>query len=459
VSDDKDLITDTVELNSYIKDHDALVTDTYQDFWNAYSCNSRILDTTLVPSKSLNKPDYRIATNYPRYVVDTYNGFARGIPVKVSSDEESVTEFVRHVSDINDLDNVNIEIHKAKCIFGEAYQIVYMDEDGEIGTIASDPLESFPIYNNSIKPKLRYFVRTYYDEDGNRHGSISDDTHVYYFDISGGEIVYTEQYEHGFPSVPAIVYTMNSARIGLVEVILPMCDALDKIISEKMNDVDSFSDAIMKVIGPKLTEKQVTDLRDRRIINIDGTEAQNSTVEFLSRQSGDDTQEHLIDHLIDMIHTVSMVCNISDDTFATSSGIALKMKMQTMTNLASGDWLIDRSAMKRFWELVFGHAATSVNEEEWSALQFNHTLNYPDDQSYAADTATKLSGIVSHRTQLAVLPASIVPDIDKELEQIAKEEEDGTSVDTSDDTTDTSTESSNISTDTSTEDTQTDLGE
>lgn len=420
ISDDKDMINDVSLLKKYINKHDTMINDTYKKLWNAYSCNARILDTQAVPAKANYKPDYRIAVNYPRYIVDTYSGFARGIPVKIISDDSALMEYINAVIDNNDMDDVFAELHKLKCIFGESYQIAYIDEDGEVGSVPVGPMDAFPVYDNSIRPRLRYFVRTYYDEDNKRHGSISDDENVYYFDYEG-DIVYTETRPHGFGAVPVVVYTMNSARIGLIATVLSMCDAYDKAISEKMNDVDAFADAIMKVLGSTLTEDQMRDLRSKRIINVGGKDGSNVIVDFLARPSGDTTQEHLLERLEKLIFTISMVCNVSDDNFATSSGIALKMKMTPMSNLAAGDWRLDQSSMKKFWRMVLRNPVNSFSEDDAVSLTFNHYLNYPEDQADAVATAKGLDGIVSRRTQISVLPSSIVSDVAAELEQIETE--------------------------------------
>lgn len=422
ISDSKDLIADTSLLQKYIAQHDNAVNNRYVKFWNAYACRAKILDTSLIPKKAMNKPDYRIAVNYPRYIVDTFNGFACGISPTASSEDDTVNDYINTIWDANDLDDVNSELHRLKCIFGESYQIVYVDEYGEIATVASDPLESFPVYDNSIRPRLRYFVRTYYDEDNKRHGSISDDTNVYYFDFDAG-IHFTEIHPHGFDGVPAIVYTMNKARIGLIEPVLDMCNAYDKAISEKMDDVDSFADAIMKVLGTMLTEDQINDLRDKRIINIGGRDGSQVIVDFMQRPSGDATQEHLLERLEKLIFTIAMVCNVSDNNFATSSGIALRMKMSPMQNLAAGDWRLDQSSMKAFWRLVFSNPVNVISPDAWQTMEFKHYLNYPDDVESAADVAVKLSDVVSKRTQLGILPTSIVPDVDAELEKINAETE------------------------------------
>ena len=432
VSDDKDLIADVELLKSYIKKHDSLVAGRFKVLGDAYACRPAILDYTKNPKKKADhKPDHRVSANFPRYIVDTYCGFSRGIPVSVSvasnnSETETrgeLAEFVREIIDYNDLDDVNTELHRLKCIFGESYQLAYVDEMGEVATVAVSPIDSFPVYDNSIKPRLRYFVRTYVDEDNLTHGTISDDTYVYYFDMPDGEIVFTDSRPHGFGSVPVIVYTMNSDRIGLIEVVLSLADKYDKTLSEKMNDVDSFADAILSILGATLSRDQVADLRDRRIINIGGPDGSNSSVQFLARPSGDTTQENFLERVERLIFTVSMVCNVADDNFATSSGIALKMKMQPMANLAAGDWRRDQASMKAFWRLVCANPVTSLNADDWKLLKFQNDLNYPDNSTDAADLATKLDGVISHRTQLEILPASIVADVDEELKRIEEETE------------------------------------
>ena len=124
-----------------------------------------------------------------------------------------------------------------------------------------------------------------------------------------------------------------------------------------------------------------------------------------------------------LIFTIAMVCNVSDNNFATSSGIALRMKMSPMQNLAAGDWRLDQASMKTFWRLVFSNPVNAISPDAWQTMEFKHYLNYPDDVESAADVAVKLSDVVSKRTQLGILPTSIVPDVDAELEEINAETE------------------------------------
>jgi len=403
-------------LIQYIRKNDAKTNQRYKKLWNAYSGDFEIYHK---PPKPAYKPDNRLAVNFPRHIVDSFEGFFLGIPIKVSSTDEAVMEYVNAVDAANDSDDINSELSTIVSIFGRGYRIIFVDEDGDIGTAYLDPMESFAVYNESIKPRMRYFVRTYLDANKVRRGSISDDTTVRYFSMEGGELKWLEEYPHGFSSVPAIEFVQNRARTGLFEPVLPLCNSYNKILSEKANDVDYFADAYLKAQGMNIDKETIKFMRENRIINAKGTNAEKAIIEFLQKPSDDDTQEHLLDRIERMIFTIAMVCNISDDDFATSSGIALKYKLLPMTNLAARKWRKFASGLNEYYKLMCSNPVTPLEADDWTTLMYTHNLNFPANIYDEAETAVRLKGVTSKRTQLSVL--SIVDDVDAELEQMAKE--------------------------------------
>ena len=335
-------------LIQYIRKNDAKTNQRYKKLWNAYSGDFEIYHK---PPKPAYKPDNRLAVNFPRHIVDSFEGFFLGIPIKISSTDEAVMEYVNAVDAANDSDDINSELSTIVSIFGRGYRIIFVDEDGDIGTAYLDPMESFAVYNESIKPRMRYFVRTYLDANKVRRGSISDDTTVRYFSMEGGELKWLEEYPHGFSSVPAIEFVQNRARTGLFEPVLPLCNSYNKILSEKANDVDAFAEAYLAILGTEVDEEGVHRIRDDRIINIYGTDdAKEILVQFLTKPTADGTQENLLQREEDLIYRTSMVANISDETFGSAtSGKALKFKVWAMSNLAQTfDNKILKSLKKRY---------------------------------------------------------------------------------------------------------------
>ena len=410
-------IMDEIQLAKYIAKNDEKVAQKYKKLQRAYETDYDIFHQAKKPDY---KPDNRIAVNFAKYITDTMNGFFIGIPIKVSSTDSSVDDYINYLDVYNDQDDNNAELAKIMKIYGRGYEMYFVDENGEIGITYLDPMESFMVYDESILMRPRYFVRIYKDSEGIRHGSISNETTVQYFDIDGGlHFRADEEKVHGFDGVPATEYIENSERQGIFESVLSMIDAYNKALSEKANDVDYFADAYLKVLGTTVDNEDVKFIRDNRIVNFEGDGSDKIIAEFMEKPNSDTTQENLLERLERLIFQISMVANISDENFGTASGIAMKYKLQSMSNLEKTKERKFAAGMNRRYQLLFGHPASKVPADAWIQLQYKFTPNIPANLQEEAQIASQLEGIVSHETQLKVISA--VENVKGELDKIEEE--------------------------------------
>lgn len=148
---------------------------------------------------------------------------------------------------------------------------------------------------------------------------------------------------------------------------------------------------------------------------------QGLVVEFMQKPNADTSQENLLNRLERLIYQISMVANINDENFGTSSGIALKYKLLSMTNLAKTKERKFVSGMNRRYRLIFSNPVSMMNKDAWVGIKYNFTFNIPANLSDEATVATQLEGIVSKETQLSVL--SIVDDVQSEMDKINAEDE------------------------------------
>ena len=415
IADDEELTID--ELSKFINKHRSFSRKKLEPLLNAYETKYKIFDEDPKPEW---KPDNRIAVNFAKYIVDTFNGFFIGNPIKVTSKNKVVDDYINMLDKYNDQDDNNAELSKMCDIFGFAYEMYFVDENGEIGITYVSPMESFIIYDDSVLERPKYFVRMYIDSDKVMHGSVSDDTYVRYFADDGGlHFLDDDNKPHGFSGVPATEYRENEERIGLFSPVMTMIDAYNKAISEKANDVDYFADAYLKILGAALNDDEIKKLRENRIINFDGDDSDKLVVEFLQKPNGDTTQENLINRLEKLIFQISMVANISDEDFGTSSGISLKYKLQAMSNLAKTKERKFTSGMNRRYMLIFSNPVNKMKKDDWLDIEYKFTFNYPANLLEEAQIAAQLSGIVSKETQLKIISA--VEDVQEELNKIEKE--------------------------------------
>ena len=379
-----------------------------------------------LPPKPEYKPDKRIAVNFAKYITDTMNGFFIGIPIKVMCDEDkAVADYVEFLDQYNDQDDNNAELSKMCSIYGKAYEMYYVDDLGNIGITYLSPEEAFMIYDDSILERPRYFCRVYKDADDIVYVSVSDDTRVRYLSMEGGlHWLPGEEKNHGFEGVPATEYRENEEEIGIFEPVLTMINEYNEAVSEKANDVAYFADAYLKVLGAKVLPDNLQQIRDNRIINFEGLlDNGQLEVDFLQKPDGDTSQEHLLDRLEKLIFQISMVANISDENFGSSSGIALKYKLQAMSNLALTKQRKFTSGMNRRYMLIFSNPVSGMKKDDWVKLTYRFTQNIPSNLLEESQIAGNLAGIVSQQTQLSIL--SCVDNVQQEIEQIKQDEEEG----------------------------------
>lgn len=421
LSNDEEL--DIQTLSEFISDHDYWVSKRYKPLMDAYMNKYPIF---YMPPKPEFKPDKRIAVNFAKYITDTMNGFFLGIPIKVGSDDPAVAEYVEFLDRYNDQDDNNSELSKICSIYGKGYEMYYVDELGNVGITYLSPEEAFMIYDDSILERPRYFCRIYEDADDTVYISVSDEKSVRYASMTGGlHWIPEDEKIHGFDGVPATEYRENEEEIGIFEPVLTMINEYNEAISEKANDVAYFADAYMKILGAKFDDEVLGQVRNNRIINFPGTMGNGNelVVDFLQKPDGDTSQEHLLDRLERLIFQISMVANISDENFGSSSGIALKYKLQAMSNLALTKQRKFTSGMNRRYKLIFSNPASGMKADDWVKLDYTFTQNMPANLLEESQIAGNLAGIVSQQTQLSVL--SCVDNVQQEIEQIQQEEEDG----------------------------------
>ena len=414
-------------LSSLIAKHKELVTKYYKPLDDAYKGRYKIFT---LPKKPAWKPDNRIALNYAKYISDTFTGFFLGIPAKLTvNDEEgeAIKDYVEYLDSYNSQDMVNSELAKISSNLGTAYEMYYNDEDGEVGTLCLSPMEAFMVYDDSILGHEMFFVRYTKGADNIERGSYSDDSIVRHFELKGGIHWTDEETQHYFGGVPATEYPHNTERMSIYEDSLSAIDALNKAISEKANDIEYFSDAYLKIVGPKIGKDDTNYIRDTRVINLYKNPGSDDTVqldaEFLAKPDADTSQEHLIDRLHTEIFQLSMVANISDESFGTASGVALKYKLHAMYNLFRTKERKFKAGFDRRYRLIFSSPIAKthgVAAEDWVKVSATFTPNFPANVTEEADNAAKLSGIVSRETQLSLL--SFVEDAGAELERLQEDE-------------------------------------
>lgn len=397
-------------LGEILADHRSRLLPRYEGLRDAYEGKHAILEKR---AKDKYKPDNRLVTNFQRQIVDTMVGFFLGVPVRLSGDgspeSDAAVEWLEDWGARVGSDDLDAELSKTCDIYGSAYEVMWRDADALPRSSVATPMGCLMVFDDTVARRPMYAARFFLDTnrfDGEAdclRGTLYTPTEEITFEDRGG-IRFGDATPHGFPGVPVVEYVENEERRGLFEGVESLIDAYEDAISEKANDVDYYADAYLAILGAKLDEQTLNALRDNRIINLSGSDADKVLVQFLSKPEADGTQENLLSRLERLIYSLSMVADISDEDFGTASGIAIRYRLQAMSDLALVKERKFRRGLRERWRLLFGYAAnTQVADGEWLVVTPIFTRNLPTNLVEEAQVAAQLSGIVSEETQLSVL--------------------------------------------------------
>lgn len=440
-----DNIDDVLNIINY---HETYIADKYTIKRDYYK--GRHHGIINAPEKEMNKPDNRLVFNLPKKLVNTFNGYFAGEPVSIkyqsdtdgSSDNDSLNDKIQSWLSDNDYADVFSEWSKQADIYGRSYLRLYQ-VNSEIKMTVCSPRDTIIVYDDSVEHKpicaIRYSTSLI-------EGTLITATQDYQFeqqsDSGGlaftnleankdGEMVIAPKDVHTFPILPVIELEEDDERTGIFDDVISLIDAIDFVQSAKDNDISSFSNEYMVVKGQKLTAEQVRDITDNRLINLyQNSKASFNTnnpiqpsVEFLTPDSNDETQEHFLDRVIDQVYQISQVVNLNDSNFGMSaqsiSGVALLQRYQPMQAKARTKALKMDKALRQVFTILFAswNAGAKVSD-----LTFDHKQSIPHNVLEEAQTVATLNGQVSDVTKLSYL--SGIDDPQKEVDRLDKQNKD-----------------------------------
>lgn len=400
-------------------------------------------------------PDNRRIVNMPKKLVDSFNGYFIGTPIDIAyqdpSDEETaesnkVNDLITAMTKHQVLDDVFTEASKWSSVYGRAYLYLYTDEKAYPYITFLDPLNTFMVYDNTIRDKPLFGVTySYYpDNEGNEalHGQLIEVNDTVPFSNSAtanDSLIFDEkpdpdtgvddQLAHPFDQLPMAEIMDNEERIGVFDDLISLVDDLDSAMSAKANDSDSFAASVLKVINSELDDDQLEEIKSSRILNLYLDKAWADTdeskalptpdAEFMEKPTGDQLQENQIQHDTDFIYQVAQIPNLDNIDFSTSAAQALDFKIHSMKIKALNKETKMKKALTQIWACALQAQGIDVNDVDNLEYTFNFTI--PHNLLAEAQTANELQSTTSQETAIASL--SNVPDAKKEMQKISAEQD------------------------------------
>ena len=371
------------------------------------------------------RPCNIIVCNFIKNIVDTYEGYAVGIPVTYSNPEEGDRfDILEDILDYNDVADEDAELFREGLIFGRGAEICYIDEDKKVRFKTLDSREVIPVYDNTLNGDLLYAVRFWVDDlvenlTDTYMVEVYDEKFItkYRSNMNFSSFEFIERIPHYFGQVPVTFFSLNKEEEGIADPVFSLQDAYNSLISDSIDDWDAFCDAYLVLKGATADEEDLAAMKKFRTLILD----QGDSAEYLTKATNTTEIEHLLETVESKIREMSACPNFASETFGTSSGIAIKYRCMAMENKTASILNNFKKALQRRIELISAINTLTDGEAMWRDVQITFTRNIPVNQTEIAQEINSLRGLVSDYTLLSQLP--FIPDPAAELELLAKEKE------------------------------------
>ena len=376
---------------------------------------------TLKQPTDTGKPANKIITNFCHTITDTYEGYLTGVPIQYSNDN---FDEILNILKYNDVKNEDGEFLRQGLIFGRSFEICYIDEDKKQRFRTLDPRECIPIYDNTLNNNLLYVIRFWrsdmFDKSNEEYivevyGAQS--TKRYKSNVGFSSFTLIEEVPNFYGQCPITVFSLNTEEESIFHNIMSLQDAYNTLLSSEIDDWESFCDAYMILKGAAIDEEEMENMKKHRLLIMD-TDAE---AQYLTKDVNDVQIRNMLQLVNDNIHKIACCPDFSQESFGTSSGIALRYRLLGFENNAAAIESNFKMALQRRIELLCSIIQLTGGEALWRDVKITFYRNLPINLEETSTIVNNLRGLVSDETLLSQIP--FISDVEEEMKKLAKQKE------------------------------------
>lgn len=386
------------------------------------------------------KRENRLVCNHAKDISDTASSYFIGNPVTYKSDADikDLTDALETAgADETDGDN-GLDLS----IYGLAYEYVYVKENENNLQIKNlSPENTFMVKDDSIEENELFAVYYYVRKDDSGTGpehymaTILTPNYKYELDIQNCDdlqLTTEPPVPHYLGEIPVIEYLNNKLAIGDFELQIPLIDAYNALMSDRITDKEQFIDAILAIYGTLLSDedepgteeedqnikKAKERLKKYKVLEMPDT----SKAEYLTRTFDESGVEILKKAIEQDIHKFSHIPCMSDESFGGNvSGVAMEFKLLGMENITKIKTRYYRKGLRKRIRIFCNYLALHGKSVDPAGITMTFTRALPKNLLEISQIVANLWGKVSRKTLLSQVP--FVDDVDEELKALDEETE------------------------------------
>ena len=370
------------------------------------------------------KPNNKVMVNYPKYITSIRTGYFSSSPISFDSEDKYYLADIMAILEANDFKKVFSELDTYSSIYGHAFLVMYLDEEGEIKMVPQKPMDWIYVRDNSLEQKPRFAIRYYAwfdDVQNEQQYDIELYTKNEIINYEGGPTNLKEigRRQHYFNHLPVLEFCENESKKGAFEDVIGLIDSYETILSDSTNLIEYFSDCYLVLTGCDADESDIAQMKQNRVIVL----PENSNATFLMKNLNETYNKNTLRSLQEDIFTTACCPLLNDSSFGSnSSGVAIEYKLYSMQKSIQNKENIFRKGFNQMFSMIKAILELKgvVHEDSKMIMTFVRS-NPVNSLTEIADSISKLRGTVSNETLLSQL--DFVSNVGLEKERLMREKE------------------------------------
>jgi SPP1 family phage portal protein len=415
-------------LVSCLKEHTESI-DRFTTLKDLYDGKHAILKRSKTQTDLANN---KLMINHAEYITDFATAYFMGNPIKYTfpeeenrTDDDSLLQAFRKAN----ITQVDTELARDLSIFGIGIEYVYQDKEGNTKSTNLDPRTAFIVVDDTVEENSLLGVHRIKKRDINNKEIgeilkvITVDT-VYTYEFKNDKLSLINEELNVFNQVSIIEYWNKVNQKGDFESVVSLINAYNLLQSDRVNDKEQYVDSLLVLYGTLAGDNSEEKLKTARELKRLGLLelSEGDKVEYLSKTFHEADVELLKKSIIEDIHKISKVPNLTDENFAgNSSGVAMKYKLLGLEQLAQTKEEYYRIGLKERIKLYANILNIKMISIDVDNIEMTFIRSLPVNELEIAQLITYLNNVVSQKTLLSLLP--FVEDVDNEIERVEEQKQ------------------------------------
>ncbi|MBR6613188.1 MAG: phage portal protein [Clostridia bacterium] len=408
------------------------------DRYKAYEDGLTISQRQVKFADEKNPINHKINNDFFGETVDIETGYFAGKAASYSysetdeseedtGGEKAVEEAAKQLNDFvvrNTMYDKDLQVTKFAAACGYAGRLFYIDRDGAERVRIIPPYECVFLSDDDMtEPEyaIRYYPMTDISDVQKWKVTLYSDTKEYTFEGQLKSLDLVKEETNLFDYCPLQGIPHNDELQGTSEKVLELIDAYDRAMSDSSNDIERFASAYMIFKNMNLTDEEMEKAQASGALQFNGG-LDGADVYYLVKNLSPEFVEAFLTRTEDNIYRFSKTPNLSDEKFASSSGIALKFKI---TGLETKCGMLEAKMIKA-GAYMFKLLASAWNKKQVNVdplqcyIEFKR--NFPLDVTSEAQAVTQLISAGLPK-KVAFEQLSFVDDVDYIMDMIEQEKD------------------------------------